>query len=113
MGGNPDARATLPPRRIMKPEFGELDAHLMREGKHPRLHDKLGSHPDAKGTHFATWAPSAAAVSVIGDFNGWKPGVNALSPIGDTGVWQGYVPKVGKGALYKFHVRSKVKDYEV
>ena len=31
----------------MKPEFGELDAHLMREGKHPRLHERLGSHPTA------------------------------------------------------------------
>jgi 1,4-alpha-glucan branching enzyme len=97
----------------MTPTFGELDAHLMREGKHPRLHDKLGSHPTAEGTYFAVWAPNAAAVSVIGDFNGWKAGVNALAPIGETGVWQGFVPKVGKGALYKLHIRSKLRGYEV
>ena len=63
----------------MKPEFGELDAHLMREGKHPRLHEKLGSHPVPGGTYFATWAPNAAAVSVIGEFNDWKPGANPLA----------------------------------
>jgi len=97
----------------MTPEFGELDAHLMREGKHPRLHDKLGSHPVAGGTYFATWAPHAVAVSVIGDFNSWRPGTNPLAPIGDTGVWHGVVPNVGKGALYKLHIRSKLRGYEV
>jgi 1,4-alpha-glucan branching enzyme len=97
----------------MKPEFGDLDAHLFREGKHPRLHEKLGAHPDATGTYFAAWAPHAAAVSVIGDWNAWNPGADALAPIGDTGVWHGHVKGVKKGALYKLHVRSKVKSYEV
>ncbi len=94
-------------------EFGDLDAHLFREGKHPRLHDKLGSHPVAGGTKFATWAPHAAAVSVIGDFNNWVPGVTPLEPIGDTGVWHGFVAGVGVGALYKLHIRSHVNNYEV
>jgi 1,4-alpha-glucan branching enzyme len=94
-------------------EFGELDAHLMREGKHPRLHEKLGSHPTDRGTYFAAWAPNAASISVIGDFNHWQPGANPLEPIDDTGVWKGFVPDVGKGALYKLHVRSKTKGYEV
>src|SRR5262245_45700919 len=97
----------------MKPEFGELDAHLMREGKHPRLHEKLGSHPGDGGTFFATWAPNAAEVSVIGDFNGWKAGSHPLARIGDTGVCRGFVEGVGKGALYKLHIRSKVRGYEV
>jgi len=98
---------------VTAPVFGELDAHLMREGKHPRLHDKLGAHPAPGGTQFAAWAPNASAISVIGDFNGWTPGKHPLAPIGDTGVWQGFVPKVGKGALYKLHVRSRVRDYQV
>jgi 1,4-alpha-glucan branching enzyme len=98
----------------MKPAFGELDAHLMREGKHPKLYEKLGSHPGPGGTQFAVWAPHASHVSVIGDFNGWRPGTNPLSPIADTGVWQGFVKDVGKGALYKLHVKSRVRpDYEV
>ena len=96
--------------------FGDVDAHLFREGKHPRLHEVLGSHPTKDGTRFAVWAPHAEAVSVIGDFNGWKPGANPLALITtpDTGgVWSGTVPKLGKGALYKYHVRSKVRGYEV
>ncbi|HEU4612389.1 MAG TPA: 1,4-alpha-glucan branching protein GlgB, partial [Kofleriaceae bacterium] len=97
----------------MKPEIGELDLHLFREGKHPRLHDKLGSHPVDGGTFFATWAPHAAAVSVIGDFNGWTPGANPLARLDDSGIWQGTVPGVGKGALYKLHIKSQKNGYEV
>ena len=100
----------------MSRAFGELDAHLMREGKHPRLHEVLGSHPVAGGTRFSVWAPHAAEVSVIGEFNNWKPGANPLQLITnpDTGgVWSGVVPKVARGALYKYHVRSKVRGYEV
>jgi 1,4-alpha-glucan branching enzyme len=93
--------------------FGELDAHLMREGTHPRLHEKLGSHPTTDGTQFAVWAPSAAAVSVIGDFNDWTPGASPLAELPGTGVWAGAVPAVGRGALYKYHIRSKLRGYQV
>ncbi|MDB4963549.1 MAG: glgB [Myxococcales bacterium] len=93
--------------------FGELDAHLMREGKHPRLYEKLGAHPDAAGTQFAVWAPHAKAISVIGDWNQWTPGVSPLQPIADTGVWQGRVDAIGRGALYKIHVTSKHRNYQV
>ena len=93
--------------------FGELDAYLMREGTHPRLHDKLGAHPVPGGTQFAVWAPSALAVSVIGDFNQWTPGAHPLRELSGTGVWSGVVPGVGRGALYKYHVRSKLRGYEV
>jgi len=95
-------RRTTPPAADAH-AFGELDAHLMREGKHPRLYDKLGSHPAPGGTRFAVWAPGADAIRVIGDFNGWKDGA-PLARIGDTGVWQAIVPGVGHGALYKYEV---------
>jgi len=84
--------------------FGELDAHLMREGKHPRLFEKLGAHPARGGTRFAVWAPHADSVSVIGDWNEWKPDATPLAPIGDTGVWQGIAPGVGHGARYKYEI---------
>ena len=86
--------------------FGELDAHLLREGTHPRLYDKLGAHPISGGTRFAVWAPHADVVSVVGDFNGWTPGATPLDLIADTGgVWTADVADVGEGALYKFHLR--------
>src|SRR5882757_6294201 len=94
--------------------FGELDAHLMREGTHPRLYDKLGAHLVAGGTQFAVWAPNAEAISVIGDFNQWTPGVHPLRELPNTGgVWSGVVDGVGRGALYKYHLRSKVQGTRV
>jgi len=93
--------------------IGDLDVHLFREGMHPRLHEKLGAHPSAGGLGFGTWAPSAAAVSWSGDLNGGKPGANPLSPVGDGGIWEGTVPGVGKGALYKLHITSRLRGYQV
>ncbi|HEY1817043.1 MAG TPA: 1,4-alpha-glucan branching protein GlgB [Kofleriaceae bacterium] len=95
-------------------EFGELDAYLMREGKHPRLYDKLGAHVGPAGTTFAVWAPSAAAVSVIGDWNGWRAGATPLRELPNSGgVWRGFAPNVAAGALYKLHIESKHGGYQV
>jgi 1,4-alpha-glucan branching enzyme len=101
------------PRPAQDHAFGEVDAYLMREGTHPRLQDKLGAHVVPGGTHFAVWAPHAAAVSVIGDFNDWAPGAAPLAKLGDTGVWQGVVPRVGHGARYKYEIESTVNAYRV
>lgn len=70
-----------------------------------RLYDRLGAHPDGDGTRFAVWAPNADQVSVIGEFNRWLPGTDPLVK-GEGGVWTGRVRGVGKGALYKFHIRN-------
>jgi 1,4-alpha-glucan branching enzyme len=113
----PPAAAAPPPAAAASPDphaFGELDAHLMREGTHPRLHDKLGAHPTTDGTRFAVWAPNAEQISVIGDFNQWTPGATPLHELPNTGgVWSGFVPGVARGALYKYHVRSKQHGYQV
>jgi 1,4-alpha-glucan branching enzyme len=96
--------------------FGELDAHLMREGRHPRLYDVLGAHRTGTSVQFSVWAPHAETVSVIGDFNAWKPGAHPMQLITkpDTGgVWTTTIPDIKNGALYKFHIRSKVQAYEV
>jgi 1,4-alpha-glucan branching enzyme len=90
----------------------------MREGTHPRLHEKLGAHPaivnGVRGTRFAVWAPNARAISVIGDFNDWQVGAAPLARISAADdVWQGFVPGVGRGALYKYQVESAVGGYTV
>ena len=106
--------ARLRPSPAEPHAFGELDAHLMREGTHPRLYEKLGAHPTTDGTRFAVWAPSALAVSVIGDFNQWTPGAHPLRELpGTGGVWAGSIPGVARGELYKYHVRSRLRGYEV
>ena len=93
------------------------DLYMFNEGSHFRLHDKLGSHTIAvdavQGTYFAVWAPSAKQVTVMGDFNGWDNSSHRLEPRGQSGIWEGFVPGVGKGVLYKYHILSRYGGYQV
>jgi 1,4-alpha-glucan branching enzyme len=97
--------------------LGEQDLFLFNEGTHVRLYDRLGAHPGEQngtpGTHFAVWAPNAEAVSVIGDFNGWERDKHQLEPQWSSGVWHGFVPGIGKGKIYKFHIRSRERGFRV
>ncbi len=93
------------------------DLHLFNEGSHTRLWERLGAHPTTAaavaGTNFAVFAPEAEGVSVIGDFNRWDPESHLLQPRERSGLWEGFVPGVGPGALYKYHVRSRHGGYRV
>ena len=88
--------------------LGELDLHLIGEGTHRRLYDKLGAHVQrhmgVRGVQFAVWAPNASRVSVIGDFNDWdgRRGVMRFHP--SVGVWDIFMPGIGAGTYYKFEV---------
>jgi 1,4-alpha-glucan branching enzyme len=87
------------------------DLFLFNQGNHNRAYDKLGAHPTVlegePGTFFGVWAPSAQRVSVIGDFNGWNPEAHELAARGSSGIWEGFLPGVGKGATYKYHIVSR------
>jgi len=91
--------------------LSDLDLYLFNEGTHARVYQKLGAHPGvvdgAPGTLFATWAPNADAVSVIGEFNRWDPSANPLRSRGSSGIWEGFVPSVGRGARYKYSIRTR------
>jgi len=93
------------------------DVYLFNEGTHFHLYDKLGAHliqhGGTAGVHFALWAPNAQEVSVIGTFNDWKKGRHVLTPVRESGVWEGFVPDIGKGMVYKFHIVSRTGGYEV
>ena len=95
----------------------DLDLYLFNEGSHFRLHEKLGAHlrevDGVAGVHFAVWAPNAAQVSVIGDFNGWDKDRHQLAPRGVSGIWELFVPEVHEGSTYKFHIRSQHNDFRV
>jgi 1,4-alpha-glucan branching enzyme len=97
--------------------LGEQDVYLFNEGSHLRLHEKLGSHAGivdgVAGVHFAVWAPNAAAVTVMGDFNGWSKTAHELRARGGSGLWEGFLPGVAAGAAYKYHIRSRYAGYEV
>ena len=97
-----------PPTRL-----GDDDLYLLNEGSHLRLYDKLGAHLAADGAQFGVWAPNAASVSVVGDFNGWDRHAHPLAPRAASGVWEGFIPGVNKGDTYKYHIVSNVGGYEV
>ncbi|SNR14857.1 1,4-alpha-glucan branching protein GlgB [Tenacibaculum jejuense] len=91
--------------------FSDFDINLFKAGKHFRLYEKLGSHiielDGVEGTYFAVWAPSAKSVSVVGDFNYWTDQEYVLNVRWDaSGIWEGFIPKVGKGNLYKYKIHS-------
>jgi 1,4-alpha-glucan branching enzyme len=84
----------------------DLDAHLIAEGRHYELYRKLGAHPSDAGVEFAVWAPSARAVSVVGDFNHWDVSANPMHVRYDCGVWECLVPEAKAGDRYKYAVRG-------
>jgi len=95
--------------------FTEFDIDLFKAGKHFRLYEKLGAHltevDGVQGVYFAVWAPSAKAVSVIGDFNFWIEGEHPLNIRWDeSGIWEGFIPGVQKGATYKYKIHSHHND---
>ena len=93
------------------------DVYLFNEGSHFHLYRKLGAHPVIRngiaGTCFSVWAPNAEQVSVIGSFNDWEKDAHALWPREESGIWEGFLPGVGRGTLYKFHIRSRFNSYEM
>ena len=94
------------------------DIYLFKEGNHFRLYDSLGAHLDTvdgkQGARFAVWAPNAESVSVVGDFNGWDPNANPLGIRWDgSGIWECFVPGLSSGAVYKYHLVSRVGGYTV
>jgi 1,4-alpha-glucan branching enzyme len=80
------------------------DLFLFNQGTHYRLYEKLGAHLVDGGVYFAVWAPSARAVSVIGDWNGWVHGSNSLHARESSGIWEGVIPGVHHGTRYKFAI---------
>jgi 1,4-alpha-glucan branching enzyme len=106
--GGPDAEyLTDDPYRHL-PTLGEMDLHLIREGRHEELWRVLGAHVrrsgEITGTSFAVWAPNSRGVRVIGDFNFWDGHAHPMRSLGSSGVWEIYVPGVAAGTRYKYDI---------
>ena len=93
------------------PVLGELDIHLLVEGNHLRVFEKLGSHvatfDGVEGASFAVWAPNAKRVSVVGDFNGWDGRCHPMRVRLECGVWEIFLPGVKVGAPYKYEIKDR------
>jgi 1,4-alpha-glucan branching enzyme len=93
------------------PTMGELDVHLAAEGRHEDIYERLGAHvrdmEGVTGTSFAVWAPSAKAVSVVGDFNSWDGRLHPMRSLGSSGIWEIFLPGVEEGAAYKYEILTQ------
>ena len=115
--GDRTQRADDPYRFL--PSVGEVDLHLIGEGRHERLWKVLGarvrayesSSGEIKGTSFTVWAPNARAVQVIGGFNSWDGRQHAMRSLGSSGVWEIFIPGVVEGEVYKFRVLTRAGDW--
>lgn len=92
-------------------KFTDFDIALFKAGRHFRLYEKLGSHVvennGMKGVYFSVWAPNAASVSVIGNFNGWNPHTHVLFVRWDnSGIWEGFIPGIDLGEIYKYSIST-------
>jgi 1,4-alpha-glucan branching enzyme len=96
------------------PTIGELDQHLISEGRHEELYGALGAHlrevDGVAGTSFAVWAPAARSVSVVGDFNSWDGRLHPMRSLGSSGVWEIFVPDVAEGSRYKYEIRTQTGE---
>ncbi len=92
------------------PQIADFDLHLFAEGSHWHAYRFLGAHlhccDGIEGVLFATWAPNAERVSVIGNFNNWDGRIHPMRARGATGVWELFLPGLCPGDHYKFEIRS-------
>jgi 1,4-alpha-glucan branching enzyme len=108
-----------PPAGYLNPHstLGELDLHLISEGRHESLWRALGSQVRRDksgaliGTAFSVWAPNAQSVSLIADHNFWDRTSNPMIPLGISGTWEIFIPDVGPGLKYKFAVQDRAGNW--
>jgi 1,4-alpha-glucan branching enzyme len=102
------ARWTFRDPYAFGPVLGPLDDHLLVEGTHRRLYERLGAHltthEQVEGVRFAVWAPHANRVSVVGDFNAWDGRRHQMRKRIDSGLWEIFVPEVTEGTVYKYEI---------
>ena len=97
------------------PTLGEVDVHLITEGRHEQLWKVLGAHKHIydsingpiHGVSFAVWAPNAQGVRVVGDFNYWDGTATPMRSMGASGVWELFVPEIGDGTRYKYEILGR------
>ncbi|MCF1184273.1 1,4-alpha-glucan branching protein GlgB [Marichromatium gracile] len=101
----------------LPPQLGDFDLHLFGEGRHWHAYRFLGAHlhqvDGIAGVRFAVWAPNAARVSVVGDFNAWDGRAHPMRVRGGSGVWELFIPELGPGGLYKYEIRDRQGNVQV
>lgn len=100
--------------KVQPYEIGELDHYLFGQGNHYEIYKKMGAHEVTKngkrGVYFAVWAPHAANVSVIGEFNDWDETKDKMKRGEPLGIYTCFVPEAKKGDLYKFCIETQAGE---
>ena len=98
----------------MEHKITGFDNYLFKLGRHYEIYEKLGAHlvseAGENGTYFAVWAPNAASVSVVGDFNGWNVEKHPMKLAEASDIYELFVPGVGKGELYKYAIKTETGE---
>ncbi len=93
------------------PQLSDFDMHLFAEGTHLHAYRFLGANPKTvdgiDGVLFATWAPSAQRVSVVGEFNDWDGRCHSMRVRGSSGIWELFLPNISVGTHYKLEIRDQ------
>ena len=96
------------------PLLTDFELHLFREGTFYRAYETMGAHlrtvDGIAGVHFVLWAPNAARVSVVGDFNSWDGRRHPMTSRGASGLWELFIPDLESGTLYKYEIRPRDQD---
>ncbi|MBL9122737.1 MAG: hypothetical protein JNG90_03835, partial [Planctomycetaceae bacterium] len=102
-------RTTMHDPYAFPPLLSDYDIHLLCEGKHWKSYEKLGAHlrtiDGVSGVNFAVWAPNAMGISVVGNFNHWNAKLHPMRKLIPSGFWELFIPGLGAGEIYKFHIR--------
>ena len=95
--------------------FSDLDRHLIGEGRHHRLYERLGAQPriidNASGVNFAVWAPNAKSVQVVGDFNHWDGRKHTARALDHLGIWELFIPDANVGDKYKYRILNQDDEW--
>ena len=99
-----------------EPLLTDFDRYLLNEGTHWQSYERLGAHlrtiDGVTGVGFAVWAPNAAAVSVVGDFNHWDSRLHPMRRLGSSGIWELFIPDLKVGSNYKYRITSGSETFE-
>ena len=102
-------RVMYDPYAFRSRRMSDFDIHLLAEGTHHRLYEKMGAHPTeldgVQGVYFALWAPNARNVSVLGDFNQWDGRKHQMRKE-NGGIWELFIPGSEVGDCYKYEIKN-------
>ncbi|MGQ0696373.1 MAG: 1,4-alpha-glucan branching protein GlgB [Nitrospiraceae bacterium] len=97
-----------------QPMVSDHDLYLFSEGRLFKAYDTLGAHVRTvngiTGVHFVVWAPNAARVSVVGEFNRWDGRCHQMTNRGTTGLWELFIPDLPQSTLYKYEIRARSQE---